>query len=100
MAGQRVGVADMAGFEVAGAELCPVASIGHHRYNPLFAVDALDGSAGAVLDSDALAVAEADDPVAGCELAAADLEPVTAEAPVAVHEAARERVELGDVAAA
>ena len=72
VAGERVGVADVAGLEVAAAELDGGAAVGGDRQRPLVAVDALDGAAGAVLDAEAVGVAEADDAVAGGELAVGD----------------------------
>ena len=70
------------------------------RQRPVLAVDRFDRGAGAVLDAEGVVVAEADDPVAGRELGPGDGEALAAEAAVAVHQRAGERVELGDVAAA
>ena len=100
VAGERVGVADVAGLEVAAAEFDGRAAVGGDGERPPFEVDVLDGSAGAVLDAENVGVAEADDAVAGGELAVRDGEPVVAEAAVGVHERAGELVEVGDVAPA
>ena len=54
----------------------------------------------AVLDAENVGVAEADDAVAGGELAIRDDEPLVAEAPVGVHERAAELVQVGDVGSA
>ena len=72
VAGERVGVANVARLEVAAAELDGRAAVGGDGERPPVAVDALDGSAGAVLDAEAVGVAEADDAVAGGELAVRD----------------------------
>ena len=76
VAGERVGVADVARLEVAAAELDGRAAVGGDGERPSFAVDLLDGSAGAVLDAEEVGVAEADDAVAGGELAVGDGEAV------------------------
>ena len=53
-----------------------------------------------VLDADAVGVATADDPVPRGELPPGNGQPLLAEAAVALHQRAAQRVELGDVAPA
>ena len=54
VAGERVGVSNVAGREVGAAELDGRAAVGGDRQRSLVAVDPLDGSAGAVLDAEAV----------------------------------------------
>jgi hypothetical protein len=88
VAGERVGVADVSVLEVAAVELDGRAAVGGNREGAPFGVDALDGAGGAVLDGELVGVAQADDAVAGGELALCDAQPVFAEAAVGVHQLA------------
>ena len=101
MAGERVGVRDVAGVEVAGRQGEPAVVVELDLDRPLLAVDGGDGAAAAVGDLEAAVVAGAEDAVADGELdAGVEAEPVAAEPAFAVEEGAGDGVELGDVGAA
>src|SRR5262249_16338421 len=102
------------GGEVGAAELYGRSPVGGDCQRSFVAVDPLDGSAGAVLDAESVGVPEADDAVAGGELAVGDGEAGRAEGAsghpggaggrggvgIGIDEGAGELVEVGDVAAA
>jgi hypothetical protein len=98
VAGEGVGVADVARLQVVARQGHLVAPIRADMKPAAFALDLLDGRAGAVSDAEPVEVAQADDAVAGGELAPGRLEPLHPEPPVCVPEDAGDGVQLGDVA--
>src|SRR4051794_7594153 len=85
VAGQRIGVPDLTGFEVLALELDSVAAVREHAQRPSRNVDSFDGAASPVPDAEEVGVVQADDPVAGCESDSADHETFAAEPAVAFH---------------
>jgi hypothetical protein len=98
VAGERVGMADVPGVEVAGGERQPalVVELDHDR--PLRTINRQHGAAAAVRDRETAVVAGAEDTVARGELEpAVQAQPLGAEPPLALEEGARDPVQLGDV---